>query len=323
MTKDVPPFVVTKDQQLNELTKRVTPVVNVDIIVHKEGQFLVGEKGGEIVFPGGRMKFDETIQQAIERIGSREIEGVTFSVQKLITCLENKGYDERANGVTLYYLCQYESGEVTKSDQLDSIQWLTINQLFKIDNWHYMNKLIASDLIVALASANSSEDEMLVEVDSNDTPIGSVQKRVAHITSAIYHRSTQIIVINNAGKVILHQRSKKKSLGALKWDLFGGHVKEGSTPEETAHEELQEELGVSAELTFVAKPLLQSEHQSEFMYIYGCCHDGPYNFDPNEVEQIAEFDIQKLINGDYSDKFDILPHVIEYLKLYSENLLYS
>lgn len=320
MAQDTPPYNVTKQQQLDEFASRVTPIVNVDIIVHKEGRFLVGKKDGEIVFPGGRMKFDETINGAVERIGAREIEGISFSVQKLITCLGNKGYDKRANGVTLYYLCQYEAGKVTDSDQLDDMQWLSINQLFKIENWQYMNKLIASDLIVALASANSSEDEMIVEVDKNDVEIGSVQKRVAHVTSEIYHRSTQIIVINDAGNVILHQRAKTKSSAALKWDLFGGHVKDGSTPENTAHEELQEELGITAELSFVAKPLLQTDHQSEFMYVYSCHHNGPYNFDPNEVEQIAEFNIQKLINGRYSDDFDILPHVIEYLKIYSANI---
>lgn len=319
MAHDTPPYTVTKQQQLAELNSRVTPIVNVDAIIHKDGRFLVGQKNGFTVFPGGRMKFDETMNQALQRIGAREVEGLKFSIQKLITCLENKGYDPRAYGITLYYLCQYEDGTMENSDQLKNTQWLTINQLFKIGNWHYLNKLIASDLIVALASANSSEDEMIVEVDKDDVEIGAVQRRVAHVTSEIYHRSTQIIVINDAGNVILQQRAKTKSAAALKWDRFGGHVKYGSTPEKTAREELHEELGVSADLSFVTKQLYQSETQSEFMYVYSCHHNGPYNFDPHEVEQIAEFDIKKLINGDYSDEFEILPHAIEYLKVYSNN----
>ena len=311
------PFIVTKQQQLNELNDRITPVVNVDIIIHKDERFLVGYKNGSTVFPGGRMKFDETIEEAIARIGAREVKGVKFSVQKLVTCLANKGYDARANGVTLYYLCQYEGGEFTQSDQLNDIKWLSLDELLQTDDWHYVNKLTANDLIVALASANSSEDEMIVQVDENDTPIGKVQKRVAHTTSKIYHRSTQIIVINDLGEVVLQQRSEAKSSGALKWDLFGGHVKFGSSPEVTAAEELQEELGVAAPLHFIGKQLLQADRQSEFMYIYSCHHNGPYNFDRNEVARIKAFDIKKIIGGEYDSEFDILPHAKQYLELYS------
>lgn len=71
-------------------------------------------------------------------------------------------------------------------------------------------------------------------------------------------------------------------------------------------------MGVKTELSLHRIGLYQDNKQLEYYYLYyGVC-DGPFGFDKNEVEAVHEFDCQKLINGEYDDKYDILNHVKQY-----------
>ena len=49
------------------------------------------------------------------------------------------------------------------------------------------------------------------------------------------------------GRILLGLRSAQKDFYASCWDVFGGHVEAGETPEDALKRELREELGISAE----------------------------------------------------------------------------
>lgn len=55
-----------------------------------------------------------------------------------------------------------------------------------------------------------------------------------------------IILENDAGEILLYLRDNKPGLPfPHHWDLFGGHVEAGETPEEALVREVQEELGLN------------------------------------------------------------------------------
>lgn len=118
-------FTISPAQQLIELTNRITPILNVDIVVFRrkdpddttsDPEFLIGHRNpqkykdiiiDEWLFPGGRMKYDETPQEAAHRILVNELPGVQAHFKKIIAAQPDRGYDHRAYGVTLYYLFEY------------------------------------------------------------------------------------------------------------------------------------------------------------------------------------------------------------------------
>ena len=315
-------YKITEEQQLKELTSRITPIVNVCVIVHDKDKFLIGHRNPNHrkyaldgwLFPGGRMKYTETLQEAAIRKLNEELPGVNATLKKLVTVQSHIGYDSRANGISIYYLFDYLSGEPQPNDQLDSFAWQSLKELDKNPKFYSPEKMIAGELITALKYINTNSDEMIVQVDENDNVIGKIAKLVAHNDNSIYHRAALIVVFNSQGEVILHQRSFLKNSGAGKWDVFGGHNAFGMSIDLTAKSELLEELGIDTPLEFKFKKLFRKPKQSEFMYIYETHSDGPYAYDRNEVEKVQAFNVEKLLNGGYDKDYEILPHVKEFLK---------
>jgi ADP-ribose pyrophosphatase YjhB (NUDIX family) len=320
-------YTVTKEQQLRELTSRIPPILNINVVVWRDGRYLIGRRNEQKtkddgtwtadkklhwLFPGGRMQFEETLAEAADRILREELPGVEAQMKKLIATQSDKGYDSRAYGVSLYYLYEYTSGEPVSNYQLDEFKWVTREELLSLDRFYSLNKEIVNEIDVAVRTRNTTQDEVLVEVDKDDHDIGTIVKRVAHADPSRYHRAAHMVMFTTKGELILHQRSWVKATGPGKWDMFGGHQADGMTIEQTAKQELVEELGSSAELHFVQKGILQTKTQSEWYYLYYGMDDGPYGFDRNEVAQIGFFDPQKLLDGGYDAEYDILSHVYAY-----------
>lgn len=208
-----PNFKVTKQHHLEELTSRVTPIVNVNIIVTNEDKYLLGHwnnktyfskmpksvkkviKSNEMwLFPGGRMKYTETPQDTAKRILKTELPGVKAQLKKLITVIPDKGWDPRAYGITIYYLFQYQSGQPKPNKNMDKFQWISRENFIKSKKIYNLEKKIAREIDVAIRSMNVSTDEILVEVDKNDKEIGEITKRDAHNDSSRYHRAAHIMV---------------------------------------------------------------------------------------------------------------------------------
>lgn len=323
-------FKITKEDQIKELISRIPPILNVDIVIIKEnGLYLVGKRSrekslkdepelkgeGKWLFPGSRMKYTESPQDTALRVLKNETPGIKAQFKKIITVTSDQGSDSRAYGVTLYYLFEYISGVPKPNFQLEKFAWVTRDEFLKMPRVYLIGKSIVSEIDLAIRTRNSSEDELLVEVDKDNKEIGVMTKREAHSNPKKYHRDAHIIIFTSKGDIVLQKRSFTKATGAGKWDMIGGHQSAGLTIEQTARQELAEELGSSAELHFFEIGLWKLKEQSEYYYLYWGIDDGPYGFDRNEVAEVRVFDCEKLLAYEYDKEYEILKHVYNYVKL--------
>ncbi|MFH0956416.1 MAG: NUDIX domain-containing protein [Candidatus Aenigmatarchaeota archaeon] len=88
--------------------------------------------------------------------------------------------------------------------------------------------------------------EMLDVVDENDNVIGR-QSRAAVHGSRMWHRGIHVFMFDRGGNFIVQKRSMKKDKSPGLFDCLSGHVKSGFTYDETAREELEEEIGLTGE----------------------------------------------------------------------------
>ncbi len=323
---------ISREQQLQELQSRVTPIVNVDIVVFRrwnkddklvEPEFLIGRRNKESrphghnikrLFPGGRMHYDEAPQDAALRILAKELPWVEAQIKKIVAAQSDKWYDKRAYGITLYYLFEYVSGEPEINDALDAFEWSNEAQMRSRADLYQLNVQLLPEIQATIRTMNSTQDELLVEVDKENNEIGTIEKRAAHNTNQRYHRAAHIMLFNTKWEVVLQKRSMNKASAPWKRDMPGWHHASGHTIEQTAQQELMEEMWVSTELNLERIWLKVTDTQAEYYYLYRGISDGPYWFDKNEVAAISSFDCEKLLSWFYDDEYDILDHVYEYTK---------
>ncbi len=63
----------------------------------------------------------------------------------------------------------------------------------------------------------------------------------------IIGKGAGVILISKEGSVLLQHRDKRNKWNQDSWSEFGGQIKEGEDPEDTAKRELKEELGIKVE----------------------------------------------------------------------------
>ena len=80
---------------------------------------------------------------------------------------------------------------------------------------------ILNEVDTTIASMNSTQDEILLQVDKDNKEIGSVLKRTAHSDPSVYHRAAHIMLFNSKKQVVLQQRSPTKATGANRRDMPG------------------------------------------------------------------------------------------------------
>ena len=107
----------------------------------------------------------------------------------------------------------------------------------------------------------SSEDELLILVDSNDQDIGSLSKGACHDGLGSLHRAFSIFLFNMDGELLLQQRSPGKRLWPMYWsNTICSHPRHGETMEYATVRRLEDELQTTSNLEFVYK----FEYQTEF-----------------------------------------------------------
>lgn len=105
--------------------------------------------------------------------------------------------------------------------------------------------------------ALADKDEELFDiVDDQNNVIGQEQRSVVH-AQGIKHRAVYCFVFNSKGQLLLQQRSAKKKIGPLQWDLsIAEHLEPGEKYRQAAARGLQEELGIHVDAAQLAGPLV-------------------------------------------------------------------
>jgi len=115
---------------------------------------------------------------------------------------------------------------------------------------------------------------MVILVDENDNPIGTMPKMEAH-EKAMLHRAFSVFILNANDEVLLQQRAYDKYHSAGLWtNTCCSHPHPGEDTLGAARRRLKEEMGMEADLQFVFKFMykapfdnLLTEHEIDHVFI--------------------------------------------------------
>lgn len=108
--------------------------------------------------------------------------------------------------------------------------------------------------------------ELFDAVDREENKLGFDLIRGESIPDGVYHRIVEIFTINERLEILLTKRDYEKMWGGL-WEITGGAVVKGETPEEGALRELQEETGIQVkkgDLHRIALTCSEGDHHGIF-----------------------------------------------------------
>jgi isopentenyl-diphosphate delta-isomerase len=130
--------------------------------------------------------------------------------------------------------------------------------------------------------------ENVILVDTNDTPVGQMEKLKAHLKGEL-HRALSVLVFNNDGEILLQQRAFSKYHTPGLWsNTCCSHPRPGEDSLEAATRRLQEEMGFTTPLIksfdFIYKAHFDNgliEH--EFDHVFFGTFDGEPAINPEEA----------------------------------------
>ena len=124
-------------------------------------------------------------------------------------------------------------------------------------------------------------------VNERDEVIGRKPRSEVH-ARGLLHRAVHVLVFNSRGEIFLQKRSMKKDRQPGVWDSScSGHVDSGEDYDQTAVRELREEIGLA--LAAPPQRLFKIDAcfatDAEFVWVYRCENDGPFQLHPDEIEK--------------------------------------
>lgn len=120
-----------------------------------------------------------------------------------------------------------------------------------------------SNLAASSHEVVSFEDEKLILVDDDDNEIGHLSKDACHDGQGQLHRAFSLFIFNDAGEVLLQQRSAQKRLWPLYWsNACCSHPRRGEDMPTAVNRRLQQELGMHSDLRFLFKFIYQAQYDA-------------------------------------------------------------
>lgn len=140
----------------------------------------------------------------------------------------------------------------------------------------------------------NDQDELIVVVDESDNTLDYQLRKQVH-QQKLLHRTISIAVFNNKSQILLQKRSPNKDSNPGKWaNAAGGHVTKGKDYDQTAKEEIAEELGINPPLTLVKKMKINDPFHTTMTCLYKTISNGPFNFNKEEIDEIKFFSKEDL-----------------------------
>jgi isopentenyl-diphosphate delta-isomerase type 1 len=133
-------------------------------------------------------------------------------------------------------------------------------------------------------------------VNEHDEVIGSKPRSVVH-RDGLLHRAVHVLVFNSCGEVFLQKRSMRKDRHPGVWDSSAsGHVDSGEDYDTTAVREVHEEIGLQLKSTpqKLFKIPACKETDQEFVWVYRCENEGPFELNADEIDSGGWFSPEKL-----------------------------
>jgi len=129
-------------------------------------------------------------------------------------------------------------------------------------------------------------EEIFDVVNERDEVVGQNTRREVH-ARGLLHRAIHVLVFNSRGEIFLQKRSTTKDREPGKWDSSSsGHVDSGEDYDACAVRELREEIGLVVPQTpeRLFKINACAETDQEFVWVYRCQAEGPFQLHPDEIE---------------------------------------
>ena len=102
------------------------------------------------------------------------------------------------------------------------------------------------------------------------------------------HRAVYVLVVDAAGRLLVHRRADWKDVWPGRWDVaFGGVAAVGEAPAETARRELAEEAGVAAPLERLGEGSYEDAEVRVRGDVFLARCEGPFTFADGEVVETA------------------------------------
>lgn len=112
-----------------------------------------------------------------------------------------------------------------------------------------------------VSHSTTSDSDSLILVDEADREVGQLDKARCHEGRGVLHRAFSLLIFNDAGELLLQQRSAGKRLWPLFWsNSCCSHPRHAETMEQAIHRRLYEELGLRCPLQF----LFKFQYQAQF-----------------------------------------------------------
>jgi isopentenyldiphosphate isomerase len=162
--------------------------------------------------------------------------------------------------------------------------------------------------------------EKIQIVDEHDQPVGSATRQEAW-AKGLYARLVHVVIEDEKGDILLQKRSTTRAIYPGCWtNAATGHVDEGETYEAAALRELQEEIGVGAELEPLGTFLLQKQQDdkmiNQFIGVFRghVPHDTQLTLDAEEVSEARWFTKEELLEKSTAAPEEFTPSLLEVIQ---------
>jgi len=142
---------------------------------------------------------------------------------------------------------------------------------------------------VRVSCSTTSDSDSLILVDEADREVGHLDKARCHQGRGVLHRAFSLLIFNDAGELLLQQRSAGKRLWPLFWsNSCCSHPRRAETMEAAIHRRLYEELGLRCPLQFLFKFQYQAQFdaagaEQELCSVFVGRTSDPVRIDPSEI----------------------------------------